>query len=621
MARRILIVAGVLTAVLLLLPYLVSAERFRPILTQRLTAATGKRVEFKGIALRLFPLSLRIDGLKVEGVLTAEYVSVRSRFLPLLSGDVEIDGLDVVRPVYEHRAGELGRTQSGVVFKEFKIVDGTVVVSGQRYEHIDATVMGGSAGRAIWRMPKFGGVELRDPLTVEFARTPDETSVRIPNTSVAPRDGAGGAKIDGTISADLKIRDGALSGGAKLTNFEIAGGGLHEPLRISAAALSITPDRISAAPFSLTAGPTKVTASGVVKNYMNDFAADINIDAPSARIEDLAALAKAYGLGGINAKGVVSFRARINDDMAVSIDKLSAMIGESHIEGSVQARGNKVTIDLNADKLSAAEMRQWYTAKPGPSTTRVAGNVSIGRVVVDAQVLENVKSGVGMQGGMMKFEPVTANVNGGMMTGALTVQDGAVAFKGRFERVELHTLTKAVSGPITADADIRFAPGPDLLKSLDGTLALAIEKGKINPVNLIGALGGLMKDGSTPFVAVRGTLNFAQGIATTDEIALELDRAAAKFSGRMNLIDQSLDLRLLTTMNKQLSAELAKTAVGNLLAAAIASPSGELMMPSLVRGTFAKPVITPDAGAVAKLQQERLKSGLKGIFDAFKTKR
>lgn len=221
----------------------------------------------------------------------------------------------------------------------------------------------------------------------------------------------------------------------------------------------------------------------------------------------------------------------------------------------------------------------------------------------------------------MKFEPLTANVNGGMMAGALTVQDGAVAFKGRFERVDLQTITKAVSGPITADADIRFAPGADLLKSLDGTLALAIEKGKINPVNLIGALGGLMKDGSTPFVAVRGTLNFAQGMATTDEIALELDRAAAKFSGRMNLIDQSLDLRLLTTMNKQLSAELAKTAVGNLLAAAIASPSGELMMPSLVRGTFAKPVITPDAGAVAKLQQERLKSGLKGIFDAFKTKR
>ena len=58
----------------------------------------------------------------------------------------------------------------------------------------------------------------------------------------------------------------------------------------------------------------------------------------------------------------------------------------------------------------------------------------------------------------------------------------------------------------------------------------------------------------------------------------------------------------------------------NLLAAAIASPSGELMMPSLVRGSFAKPVITPDAGAVVKLQQERLKSGLKGLFDAFKKK-
>ena len=196
-----------------------------------------------------------------------------------------------------------------------------------------------------------------------------------------------------------------------------------------------------------------------------------------------------------------------------------------------------------------------------------------------------------------------------------------IAFKGRIERVELQRLTKSVSGPITADADIRFAPGAHLLQSLDGSLTLAIDRGKIVPVNLIGALGGLMKDGPTQFVAVRGKLNFAQGVATTDEIALELDQAAAKISGRMNLMDQSLDLRLLTTMNKKLSEELAKTAVGNLLAAAIASPSGELMMPSLVRGTFAKPVISPDAGAVARMQQERLKSGLKGIFDAFKTKR
>jgi hypothetical protein len=624
MKRRLLIVAGVLLAAILLLPYIVSAERFRPVLAQRLSAATGKRVDFGAISLRVIPLSLRVDALKIEGLLAAESVRVRARLLPLLSGDVEIDGVDLVRPVYEHRNSGPAQNSADIVLKEITITGGAVVVGGDRYEHIDAAITSPSAGRyegrAIWRTPKFGAVELRDPLTVELAHAPAETSVRIANASVAPRDGGSGMKINGAVSAELKIRDGAANGEAKLTNFEIAGGDVREPLRIAAATLKITPDQISASPFSLTAGPTKVTASGAVTNYTKDLAADITIDAPNARIEDLAALAKAYGVSGINAKGVVSFRARINDDMAFSIDKLNAAIGESHIEGSVQSRGNNLTFDLKADKLSTAEMRQWYTAKGGTSKTRVNGTITVGRFTADTQVLENVKSGLQAHGGVIKLEPLTANVNGGTMAGAVTLQNETVAFKGKFEKVELQTLTKAVSGPITADADIRLTPGADLMKSLDGSLALAIDKGKIMPVNLIGALGGLMKDGPTPFVAVRGKLSFSQGVATTDEIALELDRALAKCSGKMNLVDQSLDLRLLTTMNKQLSEELAKTAVGNLLAAAIASPSGELMMPSLVRGTIAKPVITPDAGAVARLQQERLKSGLKGIFDAFKKK-
>lgn len=625
MRRRLLIGAGVIVGAVLLLPYVVSAERFRPILTQRLSAATGKRVGFGAISLRLIPLSLRLDALKIDGLLTAESVSVHARLLPLLSGDVEIDGVEIVRPVYEHSPAGNSQSAGEIVLKRITITDGTVAAGGARYEHIDAEITSASpghfAGRAVWRAPKFGAVELREPLTIEFNHTPSETAARLPSASIAPRDGASGMKIGGTVTADLKIRDGGITGESKLTNFEIAGGGVNEPMRIASASLAITPDQISAAPFSLTAGPTRVTASGVVKNYTKDLAADITIDAPNARIEDLAALGKAYGFDGINAKGVISFRARISDDMAVSIDKLSAKIGESHIEGSVQSRGNAVNIDLKADKLSTAEMRQWYTATGGPSKTRLTGTVAIGRAIVDAQVLENVKSGLQMQGGVMKLDPLTADVNGGRMAGALIVQNETVAFRGKFDHVELGTLTKAVSGPVTADADIRFTPGTDLLKSLDGSLTLAIDKGKIMPVNLIGALGGLMKDGPTPFVAVRGKLNFAQGIATTDEIALDLDRAAAKFSGKMNLVEQSLDLRLLTTMNKQLSEELAKTAVGNLLAAAIASPAGELMMPSLVRGTFAKPVITPDAGAVAKLQQERLKSGLKGIFDAFKSKR
>jgi hypothetical protein len=123
---------------------------------------------------------------------------------------------------------------------------------------------------------------------------------------------------------------------------------------------------------------------------------------------------------------------------------------------------------------------------------------------------------------------------------------------------------------------------------------------------------------------MKGGFAIAKGVVTTEDLRVELDRAAAVFTGGFSLVDQTLNLRMLTTLNKQLSEEVGGTKIGGFLSAAVAGPKGELMMPSLVKGTFAKPIFTPDAVAVGKMKlgsPGSLEEGVKGVLGLFKGKK
>ncbi len=140
------------------------------------------------------------------------------------------------------------------------------------------------------------------------------------------------------------------------------------------------------------------------------------------------------------------------------------------------------------------------------------------------------------------------------------------------------------------------------------------------------ALGKFLKPlqssaAGTPFLGIQGKLALNNGAARTDNLRVELDRAAAVVSGVFGLADQSLDLRVLTTLDKHLSEEVGGTRIGGFLSAAMAGPEGELLMPSIVKGTFAKPVFSPDPAAIGKLKLQQpgeIKDTIKGVFDMFK---
>jgi hypothetical protein len=74
----------------------------------------------------------------------------------------------------------------------------------------------------------------------------------------------------------------------------------------------------------------------------------------------------------------------------------------------------------------------------------------------------------------------------------------------------------------------------------------------------------------------------------------------------MNLADQSLDLRLVSTLDRKFSDQVGGNRIGGFMTVALANTQGNLVIPATIRGTFQKPVMAPDPGAMAKLKLDNL---------------
>lgn len=712
--RLLAIVVGVLLLSLLTLPWIVSAEQFRPVIKQQLESALGRPVEFGKLSLILFPLSLQAQALNIPGIASAEAVSVQVRSLPLLSGNVEIEAVSLTRPVVDYKPSP---TPSGTTaapnIAALDIIDGKLIASGSEYTHIDASIRTANnetSGKVSWKNSTLpvnltftarntGGIwnfsaldATMGKIVASFTGAVDTNASTVNGHLVVkptPLDGLpiqSAYKPKGTVTADVKIagalKDPALTGAVQIANLEVSGGKLTQTLRASALGLAITPTRIIASPFSLQVGPTLVQAAFQLTNYKE---IDATISTKDAVIQDLLAIAQVDSVSGagsatlqLRATGPIgnprlsgagsianadlhtdalvpnlkidSAQIKFADDSA-ALEDATFHLGKSNWQGSITVRNFKnpqIAISLKADKLSNTEMQSWFPpAKEGTGKTAVTvtGEIAVGRMQVNDLILDNLKSGVTFRDKLLTLDPLSAGVYNGKLTGSATVnmktEPAVFNLNTHLDKIESEQLLaattplrKVVTGPLTAEAKLQFSPKPgeDFARTLTGTLQFQLAQGKLLPLNLFGemnALGKFLKPlnanaANTPFLGMKGQFKLNNGAAETDDLRLELDRGAALITGSLNLVDQTLNLRMLTTLNKQFSDEVGGTKIGGFLSAAMASPKGELLMPSLVKGTFSKPIFGPDAAALGKMklsQPQDFQQGVKGILDAFKGKK
>jgi uncharacterized protein involved in outer membrane biogenesis len=308
----------------------------------------------------------------------------------------------------------------------------------------------------------------------------------------------------------------------------------------------------------------------------------------------------------------------------------------------------KITFNAAVDQLNVAE---WQTWNPPPSKSKsptpltANGTLAAGKIVFDGVPLEDVKATVSYADEQLRLDPFTARVFGGQHSGAATADlrqtPAHITLHSTLTNIESGQLLAAtspvkgfLSGPLSGKVDLAFSPkaGEEIAKTLNGSMELQMANGKMNGVQLlnemavIGKMLGVMKikETFTDIVQFGGSMQVVNGVATTKDLALDFGTGKLSGEGTLGLADQKINLRITTVMGKEFAAKTGQGGVGGLMGAIFAGPQGQIIIPSIVTGTFSQPRFAPDAERAARLKVEGMGgvgAAAGSILDRFRKKK
>ena len=344
----------------------------------------------------------------------------------------------------------------------------------------------------------------------------------------------------------------------------------------------------------------------------------------------------------------------------VGFDHLQAALGSLHLNGAGSVRDFErpnIQFDLHIDELSSAELREWgggSAKKPSgkhPSgildNVTANGVVTVDKVIYERVTLSKVKATINFAKSILRLDPVTALLFGGQESGSVNVDlcgdTPTYAIKAKLSKVDANQLLSAttsvkqvLSGTLDSTVDLQFLgrPNEDIAKTLNGKVQFQMGQGRLSGVQIlnevanIGRFLGYSKrpESSTNIVKLTGSLNIQNGLASTNDLFMDLSGATLSGAGTMGLVDQSLKLRITTVLSKDFAQRNAPGQIGGLLTTALANQKGEVIVPAIVTGTFAQPKFAPDVEQIGQLKLRGLlptadnpaafTSGLKGLMES-----
>ncbi len=344
------------------------------------------------------------------------------------------------------------------------------------------------------------------------------------------------------------------------------------------------------------------------------------------------------------------------------LTNLAATIGATNASGMMAVRNfaaPQVQFTLSADKVNIAQLQQ-ITTPPKPAARKTAfnwsvvpqaqaqkgpaasggppsmlekisgtGSVAIGELIYDQLLLTNLRSNVTLAGGLIRMNPVSAQLYGGQQVGTITVDTrvtpAAVVVATKFQHVEANGLLSSVSslkntlyGLLAANGDTSFrtTSANDIAKTLTGKLSLNLANGRLAHVDLLNQLAEVGKfalagkqNPAQPFtniVQLTGDFNVNDGLAQTNNLQADIEGAKLAAQGAVNLADQSLNMHLTAVLSQALSQKVGGTGIGGYLNTALANKNGELIIPVLVTGTFQNPRVAPDLQKLAQMKMQQV---------------
>jgi uncharacterized protein involved in outer membrane biogenesis len=348
---------------------------------------------------------------------------------------------------------------------------------------------------------------------------------------------------------------------------------------------------------------------------------------------------------------------------SISLQNISASVGQTNTNGTLTLKdfaAPQVQFTLNADKVNVAELQQIFNATPAQPAKHAAaerhdfwrlvpradaqqtansepsllskmtggGTVTVGAIQYDDLLLNNTHATVTLDHGLIKMNPVTADVYGGKETGAITIDmrpaQPVYAVNMKSDKVDANKLISSVSdlkqtlyGLLASNVNAGFSStsAANIARSLNGTMSINLTNGKLMNVDLLHELAAVGKFVGSNFASSKNFTNIAQltgdfdvknGVAQTNNLKAAIDGGTLAATGLVNLADQSLNLHMTAILDKAMSQQVGGTQVGGFMNTALANNQGELVLPVIVTGSFQHPQVAPDVQQIAQMKLKNL---------------
>jgi AsmA protein len=580
--KRLGLIAAALAAigicVLVILPFLVSADTVREAVKAEIRAVTGLDPVLRGAAsVSLFPTgSVSFEDVSLGDnrtgapALTAERVVARLRFFPFMTGRIEIADVSLVRPTIaivfnadrsSNWSGHIdtlaqnlkpspGRTAS---FSEIRIEDGTVVLRDQTNKvvetlsNVEFSLAWPAISKSFAATGRFAWHE--EPIDASFSFTDFVAALHGDKSGLKVRLAGAPFKFafDGYISYRPTLKmEGTLAADTA---------SLRETLRWAG---QQTPPGGGFGRFALKA-QTNVVGGTIGLSGVN------------------------VELDGNTGEGVLTFD------------------GRQTLQGTLAADGLDLTPYVSTVKLLTSGERGWDMrpiALESFAGIDVDLRLSAARVTVANARLGRTGVAANLRGGDLSVTVGESQAFGGVLKGTFALARSAAGadFKAQlqFTNVDLEQCLgelfgiRKLEGKGTLGFAIESSGGSifDLTKALNGTAGLTSRKGAIAGLNVEQLLrrierrplsgGGEFRTGKTPYELLTVNLKITQGVANVDDVRMEGAAVGLALTGSASIPARELDLR----------------GTASLLSNANAAPTFEL--PFMVQGPWDDPIMLPD---------------------------
>lgn len=572
--------------VLMTAGYLISADTVRGEVLSGIRSATGLDPILRGRAtVSLFPkgsvsFADVVLGDAERPALTAERLTARLRFFPLLIGRVEIADVSLERPTISVDIEPDGRSNwSGLIdglarnqkpnaeravaaFSEMRIDGGTVVLRNHAHKTIETlynvdfslawpsiSKSFGATGHFVWHNePVDASVTLADfPAALAGNRT--GLKLRVAGAPMkAAFEGAISVKptlkIEGTLAADATSLRAAL----------------------------------------IWAGQNPLPGGGfgrfAIKAQTNVVGGTINLS--SVNVE----------LDGNNAEGVLTF----------------ATDGRQTLQGTLAADTLDLTPYVSTVRLLTTNQREWNNARivsGGLSGIDFDLRLSAAKVIMSNAKIGRTAIGANLRNGRLAVTIGEAQAYGGVIKGSLALAnfDSGVDVKSQmnFIDVDLESCLGQLFGlhRLAGKGNISFAVegnGESVLavtRTMNGTAGLIGRNGALTGLNVEQLLrrlerrplsgGGEFRTGSTPYEKITVALKIVQGTVSVEEVKIDGSAVRLALAGSASIPARELDL----------------TGTAALIAASRPGVA-PFELPFIVQGSWDDPIMLPDAEALIR---------------------